>query len=139
MIYISHSSKINYETLLYAPLLASHLHGNYNFVLPHQGSPDEQFQTKDLFESGFCKLVLAEVSLPSTGQGIELGWAELLAIPITCLYKQGSSVSSSLKCVSSHFIEYKDSDDMVRKISTCLNERYLDIVSPVRCITNRCT
>ena len=128
---------MNYETLLYAPILDSHLHGAYNFVFPHQENPNEQFQTKDLFESGFCKLVLAEVSLPSTGQGIELGWAELLAIPITCLYKQGSLVSSSLKCVSSHFIEYKDSSDMIRKISTFLNERYIDIASPDRCITTR--
>lgn len=120
---------MDYETLLYAPILASHLHSTYNFVLPHLGRPNEQFQTKTLFESGFCKLVLAEVSLPSTGQGIELGWAEFLEIPITCLYKQGSSVSDSLKCVSSHFIEYKDSDDMVCEISKCLNDRYLFRVS----------
>jgi len=114
---------MDYEALLYTPIVSSHLYGVYKFILPHHGNPDELFQTKGLFESGSCKLVLAETSLPSTGQGIELGWAELLAIPIICFYKQGFTVSSSLKCISLHFIEYKNTDDMVGKITACLSER----------------
>lgn len=123
MIYFSHSSRMDYQKLLYEPILSSHLCKTYKFVLPHQENPDEPFQTKSLFESGGCKLVLAEVSLPSTGQGIELGWAELLEIPIICLYRRGSVITNSLKCVSQHFMEYKDTNDMIGKIAICLNKR----------------
>lgn len=74
--------------------------------------------TKELIKS--CDLVIAEVSMPSTGQGIELGWANMLNIPIICIHEQGSKISRSLQYVAQEFIEYKGSEDMLRKIENYL-------------------
>ncbi|RYF28728.1 MAG: hypothetical protein EOO17_04300 [Chloroflexi bacterium] len=61
-------------------------------------------------------MIIAEVSLPSTGQGVELGWADMYKIPIICIYKSGSKPSSALRFVSSKSIEYSDEKDMIEKL-----------------------
>lgn len=121
MIYISHSSLVNYKDFLYNPIKSSNLIPNYKFIFPHERDSEDLFDTKKLFLSGKCKLVLAEVSTPSTGQGIELGWANDLHIPIVCIYRKGSTITSALKTVSNKFIEYDDSEDMIQKIATHLS------------------
>ncbi|MDO8503514.1 MAG: hypothetical protein Q7S60_02385 [bacterium] len=63
-----------------------------------------------------CNLILAEVSYPSTAQGIELGWANTYGVPIVVIYKKGTKPSDSIKAVSDTFIEYENSDDMVEKL-----------------------
>jgi len=65
-------------------------------------------------------LLIAEVSYASTGQGIELGWAEAQNIPIICFYKLTSKFSSSLKFVTSDIIEYSDENDFLDKLGNCL-------------------
>lgn len=42
--------------------------------------------TKDIIKT--CDLMIAEVSLPATGLGIELGWAKAFKVPILCMYLQ---------------------------------------------------
>lgn len=125
MIYISHSTKFNYRELLYEAIKFSHLCKNHQFIFPHDHHKSEKFfKTKDFFLSGICKLVIAEVSLPSTGQGIELGWAEVFQIPVICLYRKDSPISSSLICVSLTFIEYVDVDDMIYQLTNILNQEF---------------
>jgi hypothetical protein len=124
MIYVSHSTSTNYRSFLYDPILLSDLSKIYKFVLPHNNKLNEAFKTKDFFVSGHCKLVIAEVSLPSTGQGIELGWAEIFKIPIVCFHKKDFSISSSLTFVSQNFIEYKDVDDMLCKLTVFIHAYY---------------
>ncbi len=65
--------------------------------------------------------MIAEVSFPSTGLGIELGWASEAQCPILCISKQGSKVTSSLQFVCKNFIEYSNSKDMIIKIQDFLN------------------
>lgn len=60
-------------------------------------------------------LVIAEVSLVTTAQGMELGWADYARIPILCIYEKGAKISSSLKFITNHFIEYEDINDMINK------------------------
>lgn len=84
-IYICHSSLFDYNTDLYVPLRQSDLNQVHEFVLPHESS-DQQFSSKKLFHQG-CDLVIAEISYPSTGMGIELGWADELGIPIYAVYR----------------------------------------------------
>lgn len=113
-IYISHASKYNYKDRLYEPIKKLALSKKHNFFLPHENK-NLIIKTKDIIANS--DLVIAEVSLPATGQGIELGWAEHFKIDIVCIYEKGASISSSLKFVTNQFIEYENIEDMIAKIN----------------------
>ena len=110
-IYISHSSEYDYINKIYNPIKSSNLIKSNIFFLPHE---DKIVNTKDIISK--CDLVIAEVSLPSTGQGIELGWADYTKTPILCMYEKGTKISSSLKYITNEFIEYDSVEDMIKKI-----------------------
>jgi len=76
---------------LYKFIRGSEIDQKHEIILPHEKN-DEQFSSKKLFESG-CDLMVAEVSWPSTGLGIELGWADMHKIPIVFLYRKGAIIS----------------------------------------------
>lgn len=114
-IYISHSRNSDYKKELYSPLLDSLLSKEHLLILPHELS-DDSYNTKDLFQSKKCDLIIAEVSYSATGQGIELGWADMLEIPIVCLYKEGIQVSQSLQAVSNQLLSYTNTEDMIKQI-----------------------
>lgn len=111
--YVTHSSGFDYKSELYTPLKESKLWGKHRIVLPHdeQASPQD---SADWIEQ--ADVVLAEVSHPSTGQGIELGWANKAGKMIVGFYKRDSKPSSSLKYVTSKMFEYQDADDLVKKL-----------------------
>jgi len=113
-IYISHSSKYDYVTKIYEPIKKSDLSKTNNFFLPHENK-NKIINTKDIISN--YDLVIAEVSLPATGQGIELGWADYSKTPILCIYEKGTKISSSLKFITNQFIEYEGIEDMIVKIS----------------------
>lgn len=110
-IYISHSSEYDYINKIYNPIKSSNLIKSNIFFLPHE---EKTVNTKDIISK--CDLVIAEVSLPSTGQGIELGWADYTKTPILCMYEKGTKISSSLKYITNEFIEYDSVEDMIKKI-----------------------
>jgi hypothetical protein len=101
-IYVAHSTGFDFKKELYAPL--SNL-VEYKFIFPHSSSMVPSNSKKKI---PAYDLILAEVSLPSYGVGIELGWADAFGIPILCLYKKGTKISSALKVVSNNFLEYQD-------------------------------
>lgn len=113
-IYVTHSKNFDYHKELYQPLRESPLNNNHEITLPHENNT-KPFQSKPFIKT--CDLVLAEVSYPATGQGIELGWADMYNIPIVCLYKKGTKPAGSLKIVTDTFIEYLNSKDMTDKLS----------------------
>lgn len=113
-IYISHASKYDYKSKLYNPIKQSNLMKENTLFFPHDGS-DKVVNTKKIIAN--YDLVLAEVSLPATGQGIELGWADDAKTPIVCLYEKGRAISSSLKFITKDFIEYEDTTDMIKQIN----------------------
>lgn len=117
-IYVTHSSSFDYQNELYLPLRRSELNKLHEISLPHEHTTN-QFNSKEYMKE--CDLILAEVSYPSTGQGIELGWANLYSIPIVCLYKKNLKPSGSLKVISNSFIEYENSEDLVQKLSEFLS------------------
>lgn len=117
-IYVAHSSSFDFKKELYEPLRNSELNNQHNITLPHEQS-DRQFNSKEYLPN--CDLVIAEVSYPSTGMGIELGWANSLKKRIVCIYKSGSKPSGSLEVVSSDFIEYASPDDLVTKLKEVLS------------------
>ncbi len=121
-IYITHATSFDYRNELYSPLRKSKLNMLHEIILPHENS-NQHFPSKELMST--YDLVIAEVSFPSTGQGIELGWADTCNTPIVCFYKSDKNPSSSLKALSNTFIEYTSSEDMIGKLedylSSCKN------------------
>ena len=117
-IYVAHASSFDYINELYKPIEKSDLNNKYQFTFPHQLS-EEPFDSKT-FLTQKADLVLAEVSYPSTGLGIELGWASLLDLPIICLFKTGKIVSNSLKVVCNEFISYQNEAELVNKLEQVL-------------------
>ena len=113
--YISHSRNFDYKADLYSPLEHSSLMQHHEFIFPHSQS-GESFHIKELFKSKSCDLIIAEVSFPSTGQGIELGWANIYEVPIVCIYKSDASIANSLRIICQTFIEYSDKRDMIAKL-----------------------
>ncbi|HSX30475.1 MAG TPA: nucleoside 2-deoxyribosyltransferase [Candidatus Saccharimonadales bacterium] len=119
-IYLSHSGNYDYESELYTLLRASALARTHQIFFPHD-KENIDVNTRSLIEHS--DLVLAEVSYPSTGQGIELGRASASGTPILCFYKTGSKISSSLRFVATDFLEYTNAEDMLSKLETHLVAR----------------
>jgi len=112
-IFVPHSSNFDFRNQLYIPLRNSVLNELHTIILPQEKGKEQI--TKDVIKD--CNLIIAEVSYPSTGQGIELGWATMFNIPIICVYKMGCKYSSSLTFITNRFIPYKDSKDLVSKLT----------------------
>ncbi len=113
-IYIGHSTLIDFREDLYKPLRKSRLDNDHNIILPHENS-DIPFRSKDFLKDE-CDLFIAEVSKASTGLGIELGWANLFDVPVLCMYKEGSTVSSAVPAVFDTVLEYGDEKELIEKI-----------------------
>ncbi len=113
-IYVAHSAGFDYKNELYLPIRQSHLNALHEFILPHELS-GEQFDSRALFSKGI-DLVIAEVSYPSTGLGIEIGWADSLGIPIVCFYKSSSTPSGSLRAVTERIVEYATKEELISGI-----------------------
>lgn len=116
-IYLCHASSFDYHNELYQPIKTSSLWPQHQFIFPH-ALHEKPSSSKDIISD--CDLVIAEVSVPSTGLGIELGWAEVSGRSILCLYKKGMCVSSSLPIICKHFVEYESADEMVKGVAVCL-------------------
>ncbi|MEN9390677.1 MAG: hypothetical protein RLZZ283_777 [Candidatus Parcubacteria bacterium] len=111
-IFVAHSSNFDFNKKLYEPLRASALNTAHTFIFPH--SQGDEYVTREVIKS--CDALIAEVSLPSTGMGIELGWADAFKVPILCIHESGAKFSSSVLHVAKEVIAYDGSHDMVRKI-----------------------
>ena len=112
-IYVSHCKGHDFFHELYVPLRNSVFNSLHEIILPHEESL-EQFSSKKVIPT--CDLVLAEVSYPATGVGMELGWANVFNVPVICLHKVGKPLAGSLSVITQNFVEYKNAADMVSKI-----------------------
>ncbi len=112
-LYLSHASNFDYQTELYAPLKAG-LPADFEVYYPHDPENNGKY-SKDILES--CDVVLAEVSRASTGQGIELGWANAANVRILAFYNQGSTPSGAVKHIASDVFEYSSVEDLIQQIA----------------------
>ena len=119
-IYVAHSSLFNYQADLYEPLERL-LGAEHELILPHNKNMT-QFESKELFKNKGCEVIIADVSLPSIGLGIELGWANIYEIPIICLHSEDSAPSASLQIISTLFVPYKDILEIQVELNSMLNE-----------------
>lgn len=115
---VTHATQLDFINKLYNPIKNSELYKNHEIFFPHD-EVSKNINTKEIIKQ--CDLVLAEVSIPSVGQGIELGWADFVEKPILCIYQKGSSYSSALKFITNNFLEYENETDMVSKIQNFIN------------------
>ena len=118
-IYVAHSGSLDYKKLLYTPIRESEINKGNIIVLPHEYDT-EPYNSREFLKE--CDLMVAEVSYPSTGLGIELGWADVYKTPIACIYLKGSKISTSLKVLTSNFIEYENSEELLEKLTTLINK-----------------
>lgn len=118
-IYISHSGNYDYESELYKPIKESELASLHHFFLPHE---PENIDVDAKDELKQTDILVAEVSYPSTGQGIELGRANVAGVPIVCFYKMGTKPSGSLRFVTDGIIEYSDVQDLLTKLKDRLTQ-----------------
>jgi hypothetical protein len=127
-IVVTHSSAFDFKNKLYTPLRSSALNAAHEILLPQEHGKEQV--TQDLIKN--ADVVIAEVSLPSTGQGIELGWAYIFGVPIICLYEKGSKFSNSLHFITDTFIEYKNTNDMLTQLGSALSAQALNTSHLVR-------
>jgi nucleoside 2-deoxyribosyltransferase len=116
-VYIAHSRSFDYKNELYKPIREDSDLCAYSIHLPHE------LENSNTNPRSFYKnmdVVIAECSYPSTGMGMELGWAYDDGKPIYCIHKKGSKVTESLKSVTTEFHEYEGKEDMVQLIKTIL-------------------
>ena len=104
-IYLSHASSFDFQTELYKPLMASPLWNQHTIILPHASSYDP-IKSKAIIED--CDFLIAEISYPSTGSGIELGWAHAAGVRVATLYRKDYKPSSSVKIVTHEIFSYDD-------------------------------
>lgn len=98
-IYFVHATNYpNFKETLYNVIISSALNENHTFIFPHQNSVIPVNSKNVISESD---LILADVSYPSTGLGIELGWAESANKKILCIYKEDTKPSL---LISSHIL-----------------------------------
>lgn len=119
-IYVAHSKKMDYINEIYGPLRRDKELNNHTLLLPHENSSKsnndrEFYKTIDMF--------IAEVTFAGTGLGIELGWVYDDNIPIYCLHKSGSKISSSVKSITNNIFEYSNEDEFIKIIKSIV-EKY---------------
>ena len=117
---IGHSTAFDFKTELYAPLRAMALPPDVVLSRPHE-TTDAGSCTLSFFEDG-CALFIAEVSYASTGLGMEIGYADLLGIPVVCIHRNDMKPSSSLQRVAKKFLAYDTAEELQEHVSALLQE-----------------
>lgn len=115
-IYVAHSRQFDFKNDLYRPLQQSSLTKSHQFIFPHQN--DTFINSKPIIKN--CDLVIAEISYPSIGEGVELGWANDAGVKIICAYHKGSPKPSSLSLLTDTFVIYQQPDDLINQLETLL-------------------
>lgn len=117
-IFVAHSSGFDFRTKLYKPLRDSSLNNDHEILLPQEGEVEEI--TREMIKD--CDALIAEVSTPSLGAGIEMGWADAFGHPVIAIYEKGSNPSFSIDNIVTDRIEYEGPDDMIQKIEAAIQK-----------------
>jgi len=79
-----------------------------------------------------CKLVIAEVSSPSIGAGVEIGVALKAGKPVVCLVKNGTIVSSFITGPAQaglvHLIRYENEEDALSQLKYLLETKFKSLI-----------
>lgn len=117
-VYIAHSRAHDYQKEIYDPIRQNIELPDTEIILPHEPGHNEK-NGREFYDS--LDLMIAEVSYPATGLGIELGWAFDSSTPIVCIHKTDAELSGSLRAVTDHFYQYDSIEELINLIKTlCL-------------------
>ncbi len=118
-IYVAHSSNFDYINKIYNPVKNDSELRKHEIVLPHENENNNN--SRDYYNS--FDLAICEVSYPSVGLGIEMGFFYDSKVPIYCLYEKGTNYSKSIEVVSNNIIEYDGINDFILKIKEIIKSR----------------
>lgn len=120
-IYFAHPQTIDYQAVIYQPVKSSQLLSSHECILPHDDTPEtHRNNTRDFYRT--IDLMIAEVSAPATGLGIELGWAADDGTPIYCFYQEGTHPSGSIYATTDHITSYTDAQDFIRQVEQIISQ-----------------
>ncbi len=119
-IYLAHSTHFDFKNKLYTPLRASALNSEYELLFPHETDTPPEI-TRDMIKGSDA--LVADVSVPSLGVGIEMGWADAFGVPVIGIYEKGSTVSFSVDNVLRDRIEYENPEDLITKLTVVLKKQ----------------
>lgn len=118
-IYIAHSRECDYRNELYLPIRNCQDLDQAEIILPHE-TDGSSGNTREFYKD--LDLMIAEVSYPATGQGIELGWAYDDGTPVVCIAKNDAKVSGSILAVTDQIYRYNNSEELVKIIQQTIFE-----------------
>ena len=109
--FISHPSGGLHHTPMFFETIKGFAKQNpdINLVWPHAGNDEVQATKNDLQSAD---LLLVEVSIPSTGSGIEMGWANDANKPIIAFHQAGTQPSPAVKFVTEQIHTYLSSEQI---------------------------
>jgi len=84
-------------------------------VFPHQEAEETHLTQAQIAKAD---LVLVEVSIPSTGSGIELGWANALGKEVVAFHQGGSQPSPAIKFVAKQIHVYVTREDIINTLDS---------------------
>ena len=116
-IYVAHASDYDYINEIYKPIREDLELGKHEIILPHE--EDNYIHNRDYYNN--FDLAICEVSNPSTGLGIELGFLYDSNIKIICFYKE--NYSKSLLAITKDIVKYSDKEDFINKIKEFIESR----------------
>lgn len=102
-IYVGHAGSYNYKAELYDVLKESVLWHQHEFILPYEHI-DAPKDSESIIRT--CHILLADVSYPSTGLGIELAWARQAGIPVLAVHQKSAKFSNSVAVVTTNIAAY---------------------------------
>ena len=85
---------------------------------PNDGLTETGVFERDASGVRGCDMIIAEVSIPSHGVGMEIMLAHTLGKKVICVYHQGAKLSWMIKGFpGAVLIEFKDEGDLRKKLS----------------------
>ena len=117
-IYFVHSTKMDYQTLLYRPILSSTVCLAHELILPLSQNYKERY-VKELLEE--ADIIVAEVSDPNFALKLELKWANVVGKPIKYI-SLNNNISPKLKKLVPNIEQFTGDRPIIKIIEDFISE-----------------
>lgn len=124
-VYFIHSSKSDYNNLIYLPVLRSRVLANHTLVFPDSEENRERYY-KDIMDE--ADLYVVELTSPDTGFNMELKYAIMSKKPILALAQKSLGYDEKYQSLLKNVVGYSSQDD-VRSFIEMFVESYKDKIN----------